>query len=67
MRRKNCRLCKDEDGKEGVIVASFNINFKPVPVCETCADVITLQNTQFNLDRKWRTFREIKKSEEAKA
>lgn len=30
----------------------FNINFKPVPICEDCADLITIQQIEYVIKNK---------------
>lgn len=39
--KQMCRLCGEKTQ------SGFNINFKLVPVCESCADSITLQQVQY--------------------
>ena len=36
-----CKVCD-----QSVSCAMFNIEFKPVPICESCANSITLQQIQ---------------------
>ncbi len=36
-----CKVCD-----QSVSCAHFNIDFKPVPICESCANSITLQQTE---------------------
>lgn len=45
MKTQKCKVC----AKQTPVV--FNINFKAVPVCESCANQITLQQVQ-NLTSK---------------
>jgi len=54
---KKCKVC----GKKTEV--GFNINFKLVPICESCANQITHQQMQDLLLKNAEKIREIKKAE----
>ncbi len=64
MKMTKCKICKREDDKEAVRLCFFNIDFKAIPICELCADSIFQQELSFNINNKWKTYRELKKEEE---
>lgn len=52
-----CKICKSESE-----LNYFNINFKKYCICGVCSDTILLQSINFNLENKWKTYRELKKN-----
>ena len=52
----NCKICKDNKN-----IKYFSIeNFKQTSICDNCADRILLKQLKNNLEKKWKTYRELK-------
>lgn len=61
MEKNRCRICKSIDDEKGVRVIFFSFGFKSIPLCENCADSISLQQITNNYTNKWKTYRELNK------
>lgn len=53
-----CKICKSKSE-----LNFFNIDFKKYCICGICSDNILTQSINFNLENKWKTYRELKKNE----